>query len=64
MHEHDQLPTWRSLPGHLIGAGLRFSLPGVRKGIAWADLDLIWVGTLLLTGGIALGLGLCPVLSG
>jgi hypothetical protein len=28
---------------------------------AWVNLDLIWVGTLLLTGGIALGLGLWPL---
>ena len=31
---------------------------------AWINLDLIWVGALAITGGIALGLGLWPVLVG
>jgi hypothetical protein len=30
---------------------------------AWVNLDLIWVGALAITGGIALGLGLWPGLS-
>jgi hypothetical protein len=30
---------------------------------AWVNLDLIWVGALAVTGGIALGLGLWPFLS-
>ena len=31
---------------------------------AWINLDLIWFGVLVLTGGIALGLGLWPSLYG
>jgi hypothetical protein len=31
---------------------------------AWINLDLIWFGVLVLTGGIALGLGLWPGLTG
>jgi hypothetical protein len=31
---------------------------------AWVNLDLIWVGALAITGGIALGLGLWPLLAG
>jgi hypothetical protein len=31
---------------------------------AWVNLDLIWVGALVVTGGIALGLGLWPFLAG
>ena len=31
---------------------------------AWVNLDLIWVGALAVTGGIALGLGLWPYLNG
>jgi cation transporter-like permease len=31
---------------------------------AWVNLDLIWVGALLVTGGMALALGLRPVLAG
>ncbi len=31
---------------------------------AWVNLDLIWVGALAVTGGIALGLSLWPVLAG
>jgi hypothetical protein len=31
---------------------------------AWVNLDLIWVGALVVVGGIALGLGLWPVLVG
>jgi hypothetical protein len=30
---------------------------------AWVNLDLVWVGVLVTTGGIALGLGLWPLLS-
>jgi hypothetical protein len=30
---------------------------------AWINLDLLWVGALLLTGGIAIGLGLWPAVS-
>jgi hypothetical protein len=28
---------------------------------AWINLDLIWVGALAITGGIAIGLGLWPL---
>jgi hypothetical protein len=31
---------------------------------AWINLDLIWVGALVVVGGLALGLGLWPVLGG
>ena len=31
---------------------------------AWINLDLIWVGALAITGGIALALGLSPFLAG
>jgi hypothetical protein len=31
---------------------------------AWVNLDLLWVGALVVTGGIALGLGLWPFLAG
>src|SRR5215217_778579 len=31
---------------------------------AWVNLDLIWVGALVVVGGLALGLGLWPVLVG
>ena len=31
---------------------------------AWVNLDLIWVGALVVVGGLALGLGLWPVLAG
>jgi hypothetical protein len=31
---------------------------------AWVNLDLIWVGALVVVGGMALGLGLWPVLAG
>jgi hypothetical protein len=31
---------------------------------AWVNLDFLWVGALGVTGGIALGLGLWPILSG
>jgi hypothetical protein len=31
---------------------------------AWINLDLIWVGALTVTGAIALGLGLWPILAG
>ena len=31
---------------------------------AWVNLDLIWVGALVVVGGMALGLGLWPVLGG
>ena len=31
---------------------------------AWVNLDLIWVGALMVAGGIALGLGLWPSLAG
>ena len=31
---------------------------------AWVNLDLIWVGALAITGGLALGLGLWPSLAG
>src|SRR5215213_1602638 len=31
---------------------------------AWINLDLIWVGALVVVGGLALGLGLWPVLVG
>jgi hypothetical protein len=31
---------------------------------AWVNLDLIWVGALVVVGGMALGLGLWPVLIG
>jgi hypothetical protein len=31
---------------------------------AWVNLDFIWVGTLVVVGGLALGLGLWPVLVG
>jgi hypothetical protein len=31
---------------------------------AWINLDLIWVGALVVVGGLALGLGLWPVLTG
>ena len=31
---------------------------------AWVNLDLIWVGALAITGGIALGLGFWPGLAG
>jgi hypothetical protein len=31
---------------------------------AWVNLDLIWVGALAITGGMALALGLWPVLAG
>jgi hypothetical protein len=31
---------------------------------AWVNLDLIWVGALVVVGGVALGLGLWPVLGG
>jgi hypothetical protein len=31
---------------------------------AWVNLDLIWVGALVVVGGLALGLGLWPVLGG
>jgi hypothetical protein len=31
---------------------------------AWVNLDLIWVGALAITGGLALGLGLWPLLAG
>jgi hypothetical protein len=30
---------------------------------AWVNLDLVWVGVLAITGGIALGLGLWPFLA-
>ncbi len=30
----------------------------------WINLDLIWVGTLVVVGGMALGLGLWPVFIG
>jgi hypothetical protein len=30
---------------------------------AWVNLDLIWVGALTITGGIAIGLGLWPLLA-
>jgi hypothetical protein len=30
----------------------------------WINLDLIWVGTLVVVGGVALGLGLWPVFTG
>jgi hypothetical protein len=30
---------------------------------AWVNLDLLWVGALAITGGIALGLGLWPSVS-
>jgi hypothetical protein len=30
----------------------------------WINLDFIWVGALAITGGVALGLGLWPVLAG
>jgi hypothetical protein len=29
---------------------------------AWVNLDLLWIGALAIAGGIALGLGLWPVL--
>jgi hypothetical protein len=31
---------------------------------AWVNLDLIWVGALVVVGGLALGLGLWPALGG
>src|SRR5215207_8844063 len=31
---------------------------------AWVNLDLIWVGALVVVGGMALGLGLWPLLAG
>jgi hypothetical protein len=31
---------------------------------AWVNLDLIWVGALVVVGGLALGLGLSPFLAG
>ena len=31
---------------------------------AWVNLDFLWVGALVLVGGLALGLGLWPVLAG
>jgi hypothetical protein len=31
---------------------------------AWVNLDLVWVGALLVTGGLALGLSLWPSLAG
>jgi hypothetical protein len=31
---------------------------------AWVNLDLIWTGALVVVGGMALGLGLWPVLIG
>jgi hypothetical protein len=31
---------------------------------AWINLDFIWVGALVVVGGLALGLGLWPVLVG
>jgi hypothetical protein len=31
---------------------------------AWVNLDLIWVGALVVAGGLALGLGLWPALGG
>ena len=31
---------------------------------AWVNLDLIWVGALVVVGGLALGLSLWPVLAG
>jgi hypothetical protein len=31
---------------------------------AWVNLDFIWVGALVVVGGLALGLGLWPVLAG
>jgi cation transporter-like permease len=31
---------------------------------AWVNLDFIWVGALVVVGGLALGLGLWPVLVG
>jgi cation transporter-like permease len=30
---------------------------------AWVNLDLIWVGALVVVGGLALGLGLWPILA-
>jgi hypothetical protein len=40
----------------------RLGLEVLRR--AWVNLDLIWVGALAATGGIALGLGLWPLLAG
>lgn len=31
---------------------------------AWVNLDFLWIGALAITGGLALGLGLWPVLAG
>jgi len=31
---------------------------------AWVNLDLIWVGALVVTGSIAIGLGLWSLLAG
>ena len=31
---------------------------------AWINLDFVWIGALVVAGGIALGLGLWPLLSG
>ena len=30
---------------------------------AWVNLDLIWAGALTITGAVALGLGLWPLLA-
>jgi hypothetical protein len=31
---------------------------------AWVNLDVLWVGALVIAGGIAIGLGLWPSLAG